>query len=193
MSPTRSEPCSVPAPHRQDPATRLGAAAARYLDALHHAAEHLADPEIVASEQAADSLLSGLAGGPLPWLPGIPDRIAANPNWGPYLDARSHLVAQLADQIHLNAKGALAWAHAPLPVELIADVQVWWAVTHVDPGDLRPPDRASSTTSPEFSKSDLTSDSPLRIPMQTCDGGNCLRDTPLARLQTHSCRSWQKG
>jgi len=83
MSPTRSEPCSVPAPHRQDPATRLGAAAARYLDALHHAAEHLADPEIVASEQAADSLLSGLAGGPLPWLPGIPDRIAANPNWGP--------------------------------------------------------------------------------------------------------------
>jgi hypothetical protein len=59
-------------------------------------------------EQAADSLLSGLAGGPLPWLPGIPDRIAANPNWGPYLDARSHLVAQLGDQIHLNAKGAPA-------------------------------------------------------------------------------------
>ena len=24
-------------------------------------------------------------GGPLPWLPGIPDRIAADPNWGPYL------------------------------------------------------------------------------------------------------------
>jgi hypothetical protein len=69
-------------------------------------------------EQAADSLLSGLAGGPLPWLPGIPDRIAANPNWGPYLEARSHLVAQLADQIHLNAKGVPAWAHAPLPSEL---------------------------------------------------------------------------
>ena len=134
-SPQRREPnvankiraCSVPAPHRQDPATRLGAAAAGYLDALHHAAEHLADPEIVASEQAADSLLSGLAGGPLPWLPGIPDRIAANPNWGPHLDARSHLVAQLADQIHLNAKGAPARAHAPLPAELIADVQVWRA------------------------------------------------------------------
>ena len=23
--------------------------------------------------------------GPLPWLPGIPDRIANDPNWGPYL------------------------------------------------------------------------------------------------------------
>ena len=31
------------------------------------------------------------AGGPLPWLPGIPDRIAADPNWGPYLNARSQL------------------------------------------------------------------------------------------------------
>ena len=27
--------------------------------------------------------------GPLPWLPGIPDHIAADPNWGPYLNARS--------------------------------------------------------------------------------------------------------
>ena len=28
--------------------------------------------------------------------------------------------------------------HAPLPAELIADVQVWRAATQVDPGDLRP-------------------------------------------------------
>jgi hypothetical protein len=28
-------------------------------------------------------------GGPLPWLPGIPHRIAADPSWGPYLNARS--------------------------------------------------------------------------------------------------------
>jgi hypothetical protein len=27
--------------------------------------------------------------GPLPWLPGIPDRIANDPNWGPYLHAWS--------------------------------------------------------------------------------------------------------
>ena len=34
---------------QQDPAVRLGAAAARYLDALHLAAEHLTDPQVVAS------------------------------------------------------------------------------------------------------------------------------------------------
>ena len=82
------------------------------------------------------------AGGPLPWLPGIPDRIAADPDWGPYLNARSQLVAQLADQVRRNAAGeAPAWAaqpHALVPAELIADVQVWRAATQVDPSDLRP-------------------------------------------------------
>ena len=88
------------------------------------------------------SLLSGQHG-PLSWLPGIPDRIAADPTWGPYLDARSDLVAQLAYQVRLNtaAGEALAWAaqpHALLPAELIADVQVWRASTQVDSNDLRP-------------------------------------------------------
>jgi hypothetical protein len=81
-------------------------------------------------------------GGPLPWLPGIPDRIAADPNWGPYLDARSHLVAQLADQVRLNAAGeAPAWAEKPdasMPPGLIADIQLWRAATQVDASDLRP-------------------------------------------------------
>ena len=82
------------------------------------------------------------AGGPLPWLPGIPDRIANDPNWGPYLHARSRLVTQLADQVRSNAEGeAPAWAavrRALVPAELIADVQVWRAATQVDPNDLRP-------------------------------------------------------
>jgi conjugative relaxase-like TrwC/TraI family protein len=82
------------------------------------------------------------AGEPLPWLPGIPDRIAVDPDWGPYLDARSELVAELADQVRLNAEGeAPAWAaqpHSLVPAELIADVQVWRAATQVDPGDHRP-------------------------------------------------------
>jgi conjugative relaxase-like TrwC/TraI family protein len=80
--------------------------------------------------------------GPLPWLPGIPDRIAADPRWGPYLNARSQLVAELADQARLNAAADTpAWAiqpHTPVPAELIADVQVWLAATQVDPSDLRP-------------------------------------------------------
>jgi hypothetical protein len=83
-----------------------------------------------------------LVDGPLPWLPRIPDRIAADPNWGPYLNARSQLVAGLADQVRLNAEGeAPAWAaqpHALVSAELIAEVQVWRAATQVDPSDLRP-------------------------------------------------------
>ena len=80
--------------------------------------------------------------GPLPWLPGIPDRIANDPNWGPYLDARSRLVPQLADQVRSNAAGqAPAWVavrRALVPAELIADMQLWRAATQVDPADLRP-------------------------------------------------------
>jgi hypothetical protein len=153
---------------QQEPAGRLGAAAARYLDALHLAAEHLAGPHVVANlDQNADCILNGLtdepawptlrshlllmaaagahpvdellyaaetrdltsaddqaavidsrihemnevaASGPLPWLPGIPDRPAADPNWGPYLNARSQLVAELADQVRGNAAAeAPAW------------------------------------------------------------------------------------
>jgi conjugative relaxase-like TrwC/TraI family protein len=171
---------------QQDPAVRLGAATARYLDVLRLAAEHLAGPQVVANLDGSAELLNGLtrqpawptlrahlmlvaaalrdpmsAGdqaavidsriqdinkisgrGPLPWLPGIPDRIANDPNWGPYLNARSNLVAQLADQVRSNAEGEPpAWAAVrrdPVPAELIADVQLWRAATQVDPIDLRP-------------------------------------------------------
>ena len=56
-------PHSASTLHREqhDPAVRLGAAAARYLDALHLAAEHLTDPQVAASlDQSADHLLKGL-------------------------------------------------------------------------------------------------------------------------------------
>jgi len=185
---------------QQNPPARLGAATARYLDALHVAAEHLAGPQLIADlDQSADRLLKRLTGepawptlrsrllllaaagadpvaelfaatatrdlasahdqaavidwriqgvtkvataGPLPWLPSIPHPIAADPQWGPYLHARSHLVVQLADQVRRNGAGeAPAWAaqpHAPVPAELISDIQVWRAANQVDPGDLRP-------------------------------------------------------
>jgi hypothetical protein len=46
---------------QQDPAVQLGAAAARYRDALYLAAEHLARPEVVANlDQSADRVLNGL-------------------------------------------------------------------------------------------------------------------------------------
>jgi hypothetical protein len=112
----------------------------------------------------------------LPWLPGIPDLIAADPNWGQYLEARSQLVAQLADQIRTNAAAetpaAAAQRQAGLPAELIADIQVWRAATQVDPADLRP-----------------TGPSPL---------GHAARvwqqqlNTQLAAMDTQTDRRWQQ-
>jgi hypothetical protein len=183
---------------QRDPAVRLGAATARYLDALYVAAENLARPEMIANlDQSVERVLGGLTsepawsavrgqillaaagadpatepfsaaatrdmtsaddhvavidwptgdvtgvagGGPLPWLPGTPHRLAADPNWGPYLNARSQLIAQLANQVRGNAAAeAPAWAaqHHALTAELIADMQVWRAATQVEPSDLRP-------------------------------------------------------
>jgi AAA domain/TrwC relaxase len=120
------------------------------------------------------SLPSGLDG-PLPWLPGIPDPIAANPQWGPYLDARSQLVAQFADQVRLNAAAETPWAaqlHALVPAELIAEVQVWRAATQVDPADLRP------TGTPQFGRA-------ARIFQQQLD-------KRLAAAATDDDRRWRR-
>jgi hypothetical protein len=101
---------------------------------------HSADDQAAVLDWRLDSASTRSSpDGPLPWLPGIPDRIAADLTWGPYLGARSRLITQLADRVRLTAKGE-DWAdqlHAPLPAELIADVQVWRAATQVDPSDLR--------------------------------------------------------
>ena len=54
---------SATTPYREqhDPAVRLGPAAARYLDALQFAAEHLVGPQVVAGlDRSAERLLKGL-------------------------------------------------------------------------------------------------------------------------------------
>ena len=141
-----------------------------------------------AHDQAAviDSRIQDVneATGPLPWLSGIPHRLAADPDWGPYLNARSQLVAQLADQVR---RGPAAHPGAGPADRRRAGV----ARRHPD-RPQRPATHPNSTTLPEFSNSDLISDSPLRISMQTWDGGNCSPEKALARPQTRSCPSWQK-
>jgi AAA domain len=183
---------------QHDPAILLGRATARYLDALHVAAEHLADPQMISSlDHDADQLISGLtreaawpalrarllllmcddadplvelrnaaqqleldtaddraavldwrlddtrlhnSPAPLPWLPGIPDRIANSPEWGPYLAARAQLITDLADQVRAYSEAA-TWAAEQdrvLPAGLIADLRVWHAAMQVEPADLRP-------------------------------------------------------
>jgi hypothetical protein len=46
---------------------------------------------------------------PLPWLPGSPDRIANDPDWGPYLAARARLVTDLADQVRASSEATATW------------------------------------------------------------------------------------
>jgi hypothetical protein len=142
--------------------------------------------------------MNGVArGGPLPWLSGIPDRIATDPNWGPYLRARSQLVAELADRVRLNPAAATpAWAaqrHAPVPAELIGDIQVWRAATQVDPSDLRPTGLSNLAVPPVSSNSNSTSDSPPQTPGQNGNGGNWSLQKPPAPPRTHFCQGSPNG
>jgi hypothetical protein len=109
---------------------------------------------------------------------------------------RSQLVAQLADQVRLNAgdqsPGWAARPHAFLPPELIAHLQVWRAATQVDPNDLRPTRPPQLGRATESSNSNSTYDSPP-IPTQIGNGGNCSPQKSPAPPKTHSCRSWQRG
>ncbi len=81
------------------------------------------------------------AGGPLPWLPAIPERLVADPAWAGYLTARAERVRALAAQVRQRATPEQPWA-APLAhhitPELLADLSVWRAARGVDPSDLRP-------------------------------------------------------
>jgi hypothetical protein len=185
---------------QHDPAVQLGHATARYLDALHIAAEHLLGPQTIADlDSQADQLINGLTNeaawpalrgrlllltaddtdpvaalrdaaqlreldgaadcaavlnwrlddtplhnlaAPLPWLPGVPARIAADPDWGPYLTARGRLIIDLADQVRTAERtGAPSWVveRRFLPsADLVAEIQVWRAAMQVQPADLRP-------------------------------------------------------
>jgi hypothetical protein len=106
---------------------------------------------------------------------------AADPRWGPYLDARSHVVAELADQVRLDAEAeALAWAAEPnahMPAELIADVRVWRAATRVDVSELQP------TGPRQLGRATRI----FQEQTETGHGGNCSPHKSPALLRTHSC------
>ena len=84
--------------------------------------------------------------GPLPWLPGIPGRLAEAHDWGPFAAAYHQLVGEQIDAVREEARG---WAGATAPVwaqpfleaedaDLRADLAVWRAVARTDENDLRP-------------------------------------------------------
>lgn len=86
------------------------------------------------------------ADGPLPWLPGIPARLAENHDWGPFAAAYHQLVTEQIDTVRAEARGwtgatAPAWAQPFLEdedTELRAELAVWRAVAGTDENDLRP-------------------------------------------------------
>jgi hypothetical protein len=81
--------------------------------------------------------------GPLPWLPGIPPTLQADPVWGDYLARRSQLVTDLAGQVQdhvCQGDGRPGWA-APgsnLSTALVREIAVWRAANGIDPQDPRP-------------------------------------------------------
>jgi len=84
--------------------------------------------------------------GPLPWLPGIPARLAEAHDWGPFAAAYHQLVREQIDAVREQARGwtgatAPVWAQPFLEAEdtdLRADLAVWRAVAGTDENDLRP-------------------------------------------------------
>jgi hypothetical protein len=76
---------------------------------LRHLLAAAAGPDLrTAGDMAAvlDWRLTALAPnspGPLPWLPGVPSTLHADPVWGPYLAKRAQLVADLAGQVQDHA------------------------------------------------------------------------------------------
>ncbi len=89
--------------------------------------------------------------GPLPWLPGVPQRLAEDPAWGPYLTARAELVGELASRVRATPIDVdqppewLATPREPMPLRLVQDVQVWRAATGTPDHDLRPTGGAAAT------------------------------------------------
>lgn len=92
---------------------------------------------------------------PLPWVPGIPARLAEDPHWGAYLAQRAHLVEQLAEQVHTRAteqSSLPVWAQNGIRPEAstVADVEVWRAAMQVPVDDRRP------TGTPQLQKASST-------------------------------------
>jgi len=102
------------------------------------------DPAAVLDWRLDATGLRGSQPGPLPWIPAVPSRLREHSEWGPYLDARARLVAELADTVHQQAittGRTPAWLASTLgqPTgQTIADLTVWRAALGVPEADLRP-------------------------------------------------------
>jgi hypothetical protein len=91
--------------------------------------------------------------GPLPWLPGIPEKLHEHPAWGDYLTERSRLVADLARQIRDHASQEDAQPDWAAPgsypsTALVGEVALWRSANGVDQRDSRPTGGVQLGTAP---------------------------------------------
>jgi hypothetical protein len=91
--------------------------------------------------------------GPLPWLPGIPNKLYEHPAWGDYLTKRSRIVADLAKQIRDHAcqqDAQPVWAPpGSYPsTALVGEVAIWRAANGIDQRDPCPTGGVQLETAP---------------------------------------------
>jgi conjugative relaxase-like TrwC/TraI family protein len=97
--------------------------------------------------------LAAAGPGPLPWLPGIPEKLNEHPAWGDYLAKRSRLVADLAQQIRDHpcqddAQPVWAPAGSHPSTALVGEVAIWPAANGIDQRDPRPTGVVQLETAP---------------------------------------------
>src|SRR5215203_737858 len=91
--------------------------------------------------------------GPVPWLPGIPEKLYEHPAWSDYLTKRSRLVADLAQQIRDHpcqddAQPVWAPPGSHPSTALVGEVAIWRAANGVDQRDPRPTGGVQLETAP---------------------------------------------
>ncbi len=137
--------------------------------------------------------------GPLPWLPGIPATLHADPVWGAYLAKRSQLVVDLADQVQDHAGQGDAepiWTPSGShpSTALVREIAVWRAANGINPQDPRPTGGTQLETLPALWKQHLD----RHIAHSTDSSDNARADerqaahTALRRWHDHSQRQYQK-
>ncbi len=139
---------------------------------------------------------------PLPWLPGIPQRLADDPYWGQYLTARAGQVEVNAGEVRAAAQAytvatAPGWARLLLSEkhrELRGDLAVFRAAHAVPDDDTRPTGKTQLAAADRRTQKDLDT----RI-SEAIDTSYRTAWTPLAvqvGLRPHAdphCPSWSSS
>ena len=134
------------------------------------------------------------APGPLPWLRGIPSRVAEDEVWGPYLHARADRIEGLADALrrevrshHLPPSWLGPMSLSPRMFEngvLLGDITLWRAVMEVPASDGRATGAPAVGEAAARWQHDL--DERLDRALGTGEWVGCFQRSPWRSLATRS-------